>query len=311
MWALEARPTVPHGSALSPTTLPLYGSFKIGSAFGIPVRLHWTFLAFLYLLVILWGGNLATLFLLGVLFGCVLLHELGHSLVARRFGIRVVDITFWPLGGMARMSEMPESSKVEGLVAIAGPAVNFALAALGLIALAVMSLAPAGQGPFGVVWLFVQMNLMLGTFNLIPAFPMDGGRILRAWFARKNDWLRATELAVSVGRACAGIMLVGSIVLMWLIPNGFCILPLIALFVWFAGGRELLSVRLRHAQRAYGRAAGPGGAWFGFEPAGPADGPGAGWNDPRQAPGQGGFSEEDVRALERYRGRFRRPPSDA
>ena len=111
------------------------GSLKIGTAFGIPIRIHWTFAILPTVMVALGTPFAAAVLLLIVLFGCVFLHELGHSLVARGFGIRVLDISFWPLGGMARMSEIPESPKIEGLVAIAGPAVNFALAGLGVFAL--------------------------------------------------------------------------------------------------------------------------------------------------------------------------------
>src|SRR5262249_29872813 len=145
-----------------------------------------------------------------VLFGVVLLHELGHSLMARRLGVHVVDITLWPLGGLARMAEIPESSRVEGLIAIAGPAVNFALAGLGLGALPPRPLqrAPAWLSH---LWLpFLGVNLFMGTFNLIPAFPADGGRLLRAWLARGGDWLGATETAVRIGRGISVILAIGS-----------------------------------------------------------------------------------------------------
>src|SRR5262249_7240342 len=145
--------------------------------------------------------------LLVTLFGIVLLHEMAHSVVAMRFGLRVVDITLWPLGGMARMAEIPESSRIEGWIAIAGPALNFVLAAIAL-PFCLWSQVSDAAGPRLQLWayaLFVS-NLMMGAFNLLPAFPMDGGRILRAFLGRKGDWVLATERAVNVGRAVAFLL---------------------------------------------------------------------------------------------------------
>ena len=260
--------------------------------------------------------------LLIVLFGCVFLHELGHSLVARGFGIRVLDISFWPLGGMARMSEIPESPKIEGLVAIAGPAVNFALAGLGVFAL-VLTQVLGIDAAWNPCWWFIGVNVLQGGFNLVPAFPMDGGRILRAFLGRKRDWVSATEIAVKVGRVCAGLMLFASIVAMLLMPS-VCLLPLIAVFVWLAGARELMAVRMRHGMSPFGRAF-PGSAGFagpasavGSAPA-PEPQAGADVDDPGEArrplaweprPQRGGFSEDAIRWLERYRGRLRHPPSE-
>jgi Zn-dependent protease len=289
------------------------GSFKIGTAFGIPVRLHWSFLLLLALLV---GSRLFPAVV--ILTGCVLLHELGHGLVARRFGIRVLDISFWPLGGMARMSAMPEEPRVEALVAIAGPAVNFALAGLALAVFLVMSLAGASVDAVALVGMFGGLNLTLGTFNLLPAFPMDGGRILRAWFARRTDWVSATERAVRAGRGVALGMLLISIPLSFALPQMFCALPLIALFVWIAGGRELLAVRLQHGHGLFGAAPGATAAprrpeayvhrsATDAEPErGVARKPAA-W-EPASTDGR--LDDEQVRALERFRGRLRRFEGD-
>jgi Zn-dependent protease len=291
------------------------GSWKIARLFGIDVRLHWTFL--LLVAALLSGSDAsATAFVLGTAFGSVLLHELGHSLVAKRFGVHVVDITFWPLGGMARMAEIPEEPRIEGWIAIAGPAVNFLLAALAapLLAAALVLNAPAGavNAAFG----FLAINLTLGTFNLVPAFPMDGGRLLRAFLARRRDYVRATELAVRAGRVVALGMLALSLGLALFSSHTLCALPLVALFVWFAGGRELFAVRLRH-----GRVAGvPAGARPVIEEAGPrvatapaADGPRrpAAWESAPPASARGGFSEEALRRLERFPGPLRRPPGEA
>ena len=229
----------------------MIGSFKIGSVLGIQVRVHWLFVA-LVLFLVYWSGRsqgqdpLSTLLWLGVLFGVVFLHELGHSLMARRFGIRVLDITFWPLGGMARMSEIPESARVEGLIAIAGPAVNFCLAALALPFFLGSALPWDGDagGPLTTALAtFLAINLMLGVFNLLPAFPMDGGRVLRAVLGRNGDWVGATERAVRVSRVLAVLMIAAG--LFWR-GQGLLFLPLIGIFVWYAGSRELWSVRMRH-----------------------------------------------------------------
>jgi Zn-dependent protease len=297
------------------------GSLRIGSIFGIQVRLHWLFVLMVVYLVAALGNPLASFVCLTVLFGVVLLHELGHSLVAQRFGIRVLDITLWPLGGMARMSAIPENSRVEGLVAIAGPAVNFALA---LLALPFASwnpdqlLAPiwAPVATFGdVAAKFVVLNLGLGVFNLLPAFPMDGGRILRAFLARKRDWLRATELAVATGRWIAAAMVLYGL----FGPEGrIWTLPLIGVFVWFVGTRELWAVRMRHQRQRVERAMGsaPPDAELGrstpdlaAQPAvvdaSGARRPATAWQPAAGSAGNSGLSAEDIERLERFRGSIR------
>ncbi len=324
----------------------MFGSFRIGTAFGIAIRVHWLFAA-MVLFLVLFGtsGGLQALEVLGliaVLFGVVVLHELGHSLVAQHFGIRVLDITLWPLGGMARMSEIPENSRVEGLIAIAGPAVNFALAAIAapfLLGTGLLAASSAEAGGAGVVANlllgFIFINLVLGGFNLLPAFPMDGGRLLRAWFGRDGNWLRATERAVRVGRFFAFLMILAGI---WnpITGGSNFMLSLVGVFVWFAGSRELLGVRVRHARQALGdldgtplgeilRGFGPAAAGGGFRGFGPR--PANGWagepdatpSDPKAAPDprrpadqpgwdDGPWTEERIRELERYRGRLRRDP---
>jgi Zn-dependent protease len=317
------------------------GSWKIARLFGIDVRLHWTFFLLALLVVQVPAEPLSSLLLIVIAFGSVLLHELGHSLTARRFGIQVLDITFWPLGGMARMSEIPEEPRVEGWVAIAGPAVNFALVALSAPLLIGSMTLGAPEPITQVLFLFLLVNLMLGTFNLVPAFPMDGGRILRALLARKMDYVRATEIAVRTGRVIALAMIVLAVVLSLTATHTLCVMPLIALFVWFAGGRELLAVRLRHGLSPFGGAAfarGPFAGPFGapqtaagardaeveVTPDDPtpatepdADGPRrpVDWRPDVEHRPQRGFSEETLRRLERYPGRLPRrggqdPPGD-
>lgn len=238
------------------------GSIRIGSVLGITIRLHWLLLVMVAVLLVLGGkqGLGFELGLVGLLFGIVLLHELGHSLVARRFGLRVVDITLWPLGGMARMSSIPESTRIEGLIAIAGPAVNFLLAGLGLLLAIATRVLERGSGGDEIVAGtsarlfegFVVLNLMMGAFNLLPAFPMDGGRLLRAWLGRKGNWLRATETAVRVGRWLAfALALLGLTGVPPLFEPNLG-LPLVALFVWWSGMQELAAVRARHARAPLG-----------------------------------------------------------
>jgi len=227
-------------------------SIRLGEVAGITVRVHilWFAIPILFMAT---ASPLPGLLFTLALFFVVFLHELGHSLVAQHFGIRVLDITFWPLGGMARMSEIPEDSWIEGCIAVAGPAVNFALALLGGLALvggAVLGL-PMPDVLAGALLTWIWINLVLGGFNLVPAFPMDGGRILRAWFGRRMDWVEATERAVRVGRYFA----IGIFMLVFF--RGFCMAPLIAVFIWVTGARELMSVRLRHGLGVFGRA--PGG----------------------------------------------------
>jgi Zn-dependent protease len=304
----------------------LLGSIRIGSVFGIQVRVHWLFLAlvaFLMFLTARKGGDpLETLALITTLFGVVFLHELGHSLVARHFGIRVLDITFWPLGGMARMNEIPESFKIEGMIAIAGPAVNFVLAFLAapiLMWSVVTAPSDVAETVYRASGFFVGINLLLGVFNLVPAFPMDGGRVLRAFLGRKGDWVGATATAVKVGKVFAVMMVVFG-----LMPGTFSFLPLIGLFVWFAGSRELQAVRMRHRAPWVN----PFGGTFPFggpsEPVArpaevertahtaPASADPSGARrptrpevDPGPPRGRGAFTPEEIERLERYRGPMR------
>jgi len=298
------------------------GSFKIGNVFGIPVRIHATFLLLVYALYLFSDGALKTLGGIGLVFGCVLLHELGHSLVARGFGLKVADITLWPLGGMARMSEIPENSRIEALIAIAGPAVNFALAGLALVAIVTgAAFGLEAEATSRLLLFLLAVNVLQGGFNLVPAFPMDGGRLLRAFLGRKRDWVSATEAAVRVGRYVALCFFLGSIVIMIRAPQQICMLPLVALFVWFEGTRELWSVRLRHGLSPLG--GGARFAWSAPAPAAPADAPPPAHEDSgepgsarrpqswtqRHASG-GGFSEDEIRRIEAHRGPLRRPPEE-
>jgi Zn-dependent protease/CBS domain-containing protein len=228
-------------------------SWKIGRIAGIPVYVHWTFL-----ILIVWvavghwseGHDLARTaegvgFVLA-LFGCVVLHEMGHALMARRFGVPTADITLLPIGGVARLQRIPERPGQELLVALAGPAVNLAIVA-GLL-LAGVSLPVAPQDPGHLVRepilpKLLEVNAFLALFNLLPAFPMDGGRVLRALLAMRLDYARATRTAASVGQVMAiGFGLLG-------LQVGNPMLLLIALFVWIGAEAEAAQVEERSALR--------------------------------------------------------------
>jgi Zn-dependent protease len=223
-------------------------SFKVARLGGVDVRLHvTTVLLFAWLLFehIREGGGLSSALegigLVACLFAIITLHELGHALMARRFGIGTRDITLLPIGGVGTLERMPEKPAEEIAVAFAGPMVNVALAAAGFAVLVVAQwgfdvaqLRVAG-GPF--IAKLITVNLSLAAFNLLPVFPMDGGRVLRAALRRWLPRPRATFVAVRVGQVFALIM--GFIGLLYA-PN----LLLIALFVWFGGQQELTAERI-------------------------------------------------------------------
>lgn len=216
------------------------GSWKIGRIAGVDAFVHWSFG-----LLVAWAGwsawsgagsmlavVLGVAFLLAV-FGSVLLHELGHALVARGYGVRTHSILLTPIGGIANLEGMPSAPRAELAIALAGPAVNVVIAA----GLALM-LAMFGNG-FGLVEGLVSglmwANVTLALFNLIPAFPMDGGRALRAFLATRMGKHSATAIAVKLGKAVAIAM---AIVGFFTNP----MLVLVAVFVWIAGSSEAKAV---------------------------------------------------------------------
>jgi Zn-dependent protease len=228
---------------------------KIGSGFGIPVYLHWTFL-----LVPLWvlykqpsgaEDQLALAFTaLPLLFVCVVLHEFGHALAARHFGIGTHDITLYPIGGVARLKRMSDKPLEEIVISVAGPAVNVAIAVLlSCILLLVMLtqqswLLHTFAGTIGL-WLLLGNTVMV-LFNLLPIFPMDGGRVFRAVLASWLSHYQATQIAVAVGMALALVM---GVVLVDQDGHPNYMLAVIAVFVFFAGQQELAAARYRHQQR--------------------------------------------------------------
>jgi Zn-dependent protease len=229
-------------------------SVKIGRLFGIDIRVHVLFLVLLGLLLLQARGaaeftSIALVY--GGVFFFVLLHELGHSVVALRCGIRVLDITLWPLGGLARLASLPRKPSTELAITVAGPLVNFALAAAFFVALFALGALPnvGGLRMIGgsLLETYLFANLAMGLFNLVPAFPLDGGRILRALLAMRLGHLRATEIAVTVSRvlAVAGVA--------WGIYVSWWMLVAIAAFVWTSGMTELAAARWREAtSRAFG-----------------------------------------------------------
>lgn len=224
-------------------------SFRIGRFFGIDVFLHFTFLLVLgFLALAQWmsGGAITTviegvLFFLA-LFLCVLLHEFGHALVARRYGVKTKDITLLPIGGVARLERIPTVPLQEFWIALAGPAVNVVIA--GVLALG-LSLAEAWQpvrslsttaGNFAERLLFV--NVGLTVFNLLPAFPMDGGRVVRALLAMRLGFARATRIAATLGQGMAFLFALAGLF-------GNPILVLVALFVWIGAAQEAGAVEFK------------------------------------------------------------------
>ena len=248
-------------------------SFRLGRVRGIDIKIHYTFLFLLALALLLGGdrsfGQAAGRFVLIVLlFGCVLLHELGHSVVAQAHGIRVRDITLLPIGGIARLEAVPENPWTELKIAIAGPAVNLGIFIL-LAPLVVLTfigaaaeipfMAAVATGPIGSVLLWLcGANLALMAFNLLPAFPLDGGRVLRALLAMRMDFVRATVIAARVGKVLAiGLILVGVLDGLGITVSGVGViggggliwLIVIGAFIFLAGANEVRLVRLRRWHR--------------------------------------------------------------
>ncbi|MHB8203237.1 MAG: site-2 protease family protein [Desulfomonilaceae bacterium] len=215
-------------------------SFKIGSIFGIPLNLHVTFILLLILVYFVGGsiigaGGLAGVVFVILVFASVVFHELSHSLVARHFGINVVDITLLPIGGVSRMAQTPDKPLQELLIAIAGPASSFLLAFLLWFAadffgsgVTITDFSVKG----GLLAELTAVNLVLGLFNLVPAFPMDGGRVLRGALAIYLNPYKATKIAVGVGQGFAIFMF------FWGFFSGNIFLILIALFVYLGAEAE-------------------------------------------------------------------------
>jgi len=225
-------------------------TITIGRVAGTEIKVHLTF----FILVAFWGlagyqqggpsGAVAACILLLALFACVLLHEFGHILMARRFGVRTPDVILLPIGGVARLERIPDEPKQELLIALAGPAVTlaivvilYALLALGGSSPRFGALDPAG--PFLVT--LMRVNFYLLVFNLFPAFPMDGGRVLRALLASRIGLVAGTRIAARFGQACA--VVAG----FYAISTRQPLLALVSLFVFLGAGAEAAAVETRVA----------------------------------------------------------------
>ncbi len=222
-------------------------SIRLGTIAGIRIEVHVTFLlGFAWLVAVSSTGPrnaLLVAFELALIFACVLLHELGHALAARRYGIRTREIVLLPIGGVARLERMPEKPAQEMFVAIAGPAVNVVIATLVGVLLFARGATPAailaGARLGGPLESLLAWNIAMFAFNLVPAFPMDGGRVLRAGLALFLPYVRATRYASLVGQGFALLFaLAGVIYQNWA-------LVLIALFVFVTAGEERSLVQTR------------------------------------------------------------------
>ncbi|MEJ2747210.1 MAG: site-2 protease family protein [Anaerolineae bacterium] len=238
-------------------------SLKLFTVRGIDIRLHFTFP-----LILIWAafqfGLAAGAGMAGAIFGIaavsllfvlITLHELGHSVAAQHYGVAVKQIILSPIGGVAQLMRMPDKPAQEFVVAIAGPAVNFIIA--GLMWMAALALGISLSNPLGVLvglggvslkslftYVFVY-NIFLAVFNLLPAFPMDGGRVFRSLLAMRLDYVKSTRIAATVGRILAVLMGIYGLF------NGGIFLVLIAIFIYGAATQEEQMVRLRGSLRGY------------------------------------------------------------
>ncbi|MFM8618596.1 MAG: site-2 protease family protein [Opitutaceae bacterium] len=228
--------------------------FRIG---GIQLAVHFSFLLLLAVNAFDgyadagWPGLWWSTAVLAAFFGCVVLHELGHCLTAIRFGVNVPRILLLPIGGMAEFDGIPREPRREVLITVAGPAVNFVIAGLLWLALPPAGAAESsGEIPTLTesLHLLLRWNLAMGLFNLLPAFPMDGGRLLRATLAVRLPYLRATFWAATCGKV---VCVAGAAVALWL---GEPLLIVLFAFIFFVGEMEYRAARRRELDDAHWRA---------------------------------------------------------
>jgi len=228
-------------------------SLHLGKVSGIKIRVHWTFLLLIGWIVFLeisrgndMGAIMWSIFFVLVLFICVILHELGHALTAQKYNIGTRQITLLPIGGVASLKSMPEDPKEELMVALAGPAVNVVLAILLYLIVPVetfldldpdaMEEAMSSINSGNFLFFLLSANIMLAVFNMLPAFPMDGGRVLRALLSMKMDRVSATQVASRLGQGVAFLFF-----FVGLLYNP--ILILIGLFVYFGAQGENVMIQ--------------------------------------------------------------------
>ena len=247
----------------------LKGSIRLFRLFGIQLSMHWTF--FLLLGYVAWEGWRdavtshdaypalgALMYVVGlvVFFACVVLHELGHALTARRFGVGVPRILLLPIGGMAEFDSIPRKPSSEFLIALAGPAVNFVIVAV-LLACGVafpgaqiveffrfvfMAKGSGADIEMSLWQELLTMNLMMGCFNLVPVFPMDGGRVLRALLAMRLEYVRATFIAATLAKVLAMVAVVAAL------THGRVQPAVLFAFIFFAGEMEYRAVVRRERE---------------------------------------------------------------
>ncbi len=223
------------------------GAYRLGRVAGVDIFVHWTFL-----LLLAWvagnqfteggvTGALRSMALILAVFFCVVLHEFGHALAARLFGVPTKDITLLPIGGVARMERTPRDPRQELAIALAGPMVNVLIATLLLAGIWFLGdpahLLSAGAGNLPFVVMLLWFNVVVVFFNMLPAFPMDGGRVLRALLAMRMNYLKATQVAASVGQFVAVAFVVIGLMSNWM-------LALVGVFVYLGAQGEAASVRI-------------------------------------------------------------------
>jgi Zn-dependent protease len=227
-------------------------SLKIATVFGIEVRIHITFLLFLAWIWFIYyqaggvdGAIKGVIFIL-ILFACVLLHEFGHAFAARAFGIRTPDITLLAIGGVARLTRIPDKPWQELVVAIAGPLVNVIIAGVLIFVIGVnadlQQLEHLESPQFELLAKVASLNVTLVLFNLIPAFPMDGGRVLRALLAMAMPYVRATQIAAWIGQGLAIVFAIYGFF-------GNPILIFIAFFIFAGAQQEVAMARANRSSR--------------------------------------------------------------
>jgi Zn-dependent protease len=229
-------------------------SFKLFDVAGTAVRVHFTFFLLLaWIGAVSWarggpGEAIDGIVFILLLFACVVLHEFGHIVAARRYGIRTPDVTLLPIGGVASLERMPEKPSQEIVVALAGPAVNLVIALVLIVVLGarfdLTQVAQLEQAQTTLVGRMAAANVALLVFNLIPAFPMDGGRVLRALLATGLGYTRATRVAASIGQGLAVVLAIIGLM-------GNPLLVLVAVFIFLAASGEAGYVQMRDYTRGY------------------------------------------------------------
>ncbi|WP_269539724.1 site-2 protease family protein [Cerasicoccus fimbriatus] len=241
-------------------------SWKIGRLFGIQLEIHFTFFLLLgfYIYVghqaIGWRGSLTLGIMIVLVFVSVALHELGHCLTAQRYGIKVPRIVFMAIGGMAQMGSIPRDPRKEMIITINGPLVNFAIAAILFVVLCITyrDVGYVAEGsvnllrkyftddyvrspynPWSLSWVsfawgLLGWNIAMGLFNLLPIFPMDGGRLLRAALAKKFNYLQASKIAATAAKVIAAVLIAWA-----LLVSQHYLLAVLLVFIWIGGDEEL------------------------------------------------------------------------